>query len=226
MNEIFADMEDVCIVYIDNLMIFTKSNSKEEYDKVMLEVLHHLEKNNLFIKSKKYTFHTEEVEFLSMIMEKDSVHINDSKVKAILKWPDPKNVKGVRSFLGLANFYHQFISGYIQVAQPLNDLMKKDTPFVWDSAQQWAFNVLKEKITTASILAYPDNNCKFCLECNSSDFAIGAVLSILKDDKWHLVAYASHSMSPEDQNYPITDREMLSAIWSLQMWYHYLEGAK
>ena len=60
-NEIFTNMKDVCIIYIDNLMIFTKSNSKKEHNKVMLEVFRCLEENDLFIKSKKYTFHTKKV---------------------------------------------------------------------------------------------------------------------------------------------------------------------
>ena len=135
MNEIFANIEDVCIVYIDDLMIFTKSNSKEEHNKVMLEVLCCLEENDLFIKPKKYMFHAKEVEFLDMVVGKNSIHMDNSKVKAILEWPEPKNIKEVRTFLGLANFYHWFISSYMQVAWPLNDLMKKNTPFVWDSAQ-------------------------------------------------------------------------------------------
>ena len=141
------------------------------------------------------SYNAEEVEFLSMVMEKDSVHMDDSKVKAILEWPEPKNVKGVRSFLGLANFYHQFISSYAQVTQLLNNLMKKDTPFVWGSTQQQAFNMLKEKFTMAPILAYPNNNCKFHLECDSSDFTMGAVLSILKNNKWHPVLRIMVSIS-------------------------------
>ena len=114
----------------------------------------------------------------------------------------------------------------MQVTWLLNNLIKKDMSFVWGSTQQQAFDVLKEKFTMAPILAYPNNDHKLHLECNSSDFATGAVLSILKEDKWHLVAYASHSMSPEEHNYPITDKEMLSVIHSLEMEYHYLEGAK
>ena len=95
MNETFADMEDICVVYIDNLMIFTKSNSKEEHDKVILKVPYHLEENDLFIKPKECMFHAKEVEFLSMVVGKDDVHMDDSKIKAILEWPEPKNVKGV-----------------------------------------------------------------------------------------------------------------------------------
>ena len=114
----------------------------------------------------------------------------------------------------------------MQVTWLLNNLIKKDMPFVWGSTQQQAFDVLKEKFTMTPILAYPDNNCKFCLECNFSDFATGAMLSIFKGNKWHPIAYASHSMSPEKWNYPIADKEMLGMIQSLEMWCHYLEGAK
>ena len=94
-NEIFADMEDVYVVYIDDLIIFMKSDSKKDYNKVVLEVLCCLEKNNLFIKPEKCTFHAKEVEFLGMVMGKDDVHMDDSKVRAILKWPKLKNVKRV-----------------------------------------------------------------------------------------------------------------------------------
>ena len=79
---------------------------------------------------------------------------------------------------------------------------------------------------TAPVLAYPDNDCQFRLECDASNYATGAVLSILKEGKWHPVTYHSHSMSPEEQNYPIADKEMLSAIRALEIWRHYLEGAK
>ena len=88
------------------------------------------------------------------------------------------------------------------------------------------FDILKEKFTTAPILAYPNNNCQFCLECDTFNYAKGVVLSILKENKWHPVAYHSHSMSPEEQNYLIADKEMLSIIRALEIWRYYLEGAK
>ena len=79
---------------------------------------------------------------------------------------------------------------------------------------------------TAPVLGYSGNDCQFCLECDASNYATGAVLSVLKEDKWHPVAYHSHSMSPEEQNYPIADKEMLSIIRALKIWRHYLEGTK
>ena len=226
MNEIFADMKDVVVVYIDDIMIFTKTDDLKKHDEIVLEVLCRLEENDLYIKPEKCTFCTTEVDFLGMIVGKDGIKMDQEKVKAVLDWPVPSSVKGVRSFLGLANFYQRFIQDYEQVTRPLNDLLKKDVTFEWKEVQQHAFDTLKEKFTTAPILAYPDNDCQFHLECNASNYATGAVLSILKEDKWHPVAYHSHSMSPEEQNYPIADKEMLSVIRALEIWGHYLEGAK
>ena len=226
MNKIFADMEDVVVVYIDDIMIFTKMDNLKEHNKIILEVLRCLEENNLYMKPEKCTFHTTEVDFLGMIVGKDGIKMDQEKVKVVLDWPVPSNVKGVRSFLGLANFYRRFIQDYVQVVRPLNDLLKKDVVFKWTEAQQHAFDTLKKKFTTAPVLAYPDNDCQFHLECDASNYATGAILSISKEDKWHPVAYHSHSMSPKERNYLIADKEMLSVIRALEIWRHYLEGTK
>jgi hypothetical protein len=225
MNEIFSDMADVMVIYIDDLMIYTKTDDIQEHERLGKKVLKRLEEHDLFAKPEKCTFGVKEVEFLGMIVSREGIKMDDSKVKAIREWPTPKTVRGVRSFLGLANFYHRFIEGYAQVARPLNDLTKKNTPFAWKEAQQTAFDTLKNHFTTAPILAYPDNDRIFRLETDASNFATGAVLSIEQDGKWHPFAFSSHSMSPEECNYPVADKEMLSVIRSLEQWHHYLEGA-
>jgi hypothetical protein len=224
MNEIFSDMADVMVIYIDNLMIYTKTDNIQEHERLVKKVLKRLEEHDLFAKPEKCTFGVKKVEFLGMIVSREGIKMDDPKVKAIREWPIPKTVRGVRSFLGLANFYRKFIEGYAQVARPLNDLTKKNTPFTWKEAQQTAFDTLKNRFTTASILAYPDNDRVFCLETDASNFATGAVLSIEQDGKWHPVAFSSHSMSPKERNYPVADKEMLSVIRSLEQWCHYLEG--
>jgi hypothetical protein len=147
MNEIFADMEDVVVVYIDDLLIFTKTDNQEEHDRIVLEVLRRLEEHDLFVKPEKCSFRVKEVEFLGMTISAEGIKMNDDKVKAILEWPTPKTVRGVRSFLGLANFYRRFIKDYAQVARPLNDLTKKDQAFEWKESQQTAFETLKQRFT-------------------------------------------------------------------------------
>ena len=144
MNEIFADMEDIIVVYINDLLIFTKTDNQEEHDRIVLEVLRRLEEHDLFVKPEKCSLWVKEVEFLDMTVSTEGIKMNDDKVKAILEWPTPKTVRGVRSFLGLANFYRRFIKDYAQVACPLNDLTKKDQAFKWKESQQTAFDMLKQ----------------------------------------------------------------------------------
>ena len=93
MNEIFTDMDDVVVVYIDDLMIFTKTDNQAEHDQIVLEVLHCLEENDLFVKAEKCTFRATEVDFLSMIVRRDGIKMDQTKVKAILDWPEPKKRK-------------------------------------------------------------------------------------------------------------------------------------
>src|SRR5205807_6985108 len=135
MNEIFHDMSDVCIVYIDDLMIFTKSDS-EEHDKIILEVLKRLKENDLYVKPEKCHFKVKEVDFLGMIVSSDGIKMDEPKVKAVLNWPMPTNIRQVRAFLGLGNFYHHFIKDYAILARPLTDLTRKDKAFTFGEKEE------------------------------------------------------------------------------------------
>ena len=105
MNEIFHDMLDVCVVYIADLMIFTEKDNQEEHDRVVLKVLRQLRDNDLFVKPEKCRFRVTKVDFLGMIVSHDGIKMDPEKVNAILKWPEPTNVKQVHAFFSLSNFY-------------------------------------------------------------------------------------------------------------------------
>ena len=126
----------------------------------------------------------------------------------------------------MVNFYQRFIKDYTKVARPLHDLTKKENPFHWEELQQVVFDMLKLHFTIVPILAFPDIGCIFHLERNARNYATGAVLSIEKEGIWHPTTFSSHSMMPQEQNYPITDKGMLSVIQALEQWHHYLEGAR
>ena len=104
----------------------------------------------------------------------------------------------------------------MKVARLLHDLTKKENPFHWEEPQQVVFNILKLHFTMAPILAFPDIDCIFCLKSNARNYATGVVLSIEKEGVWHPVAFSSHSMMPQEQNYPIADKEMLLVIQALE----------
>jgi len=197
MDDIFNGLitEGVVVVYLDDILIFTET--LEEYRKVTRRVMELLWKNNLFFKPKKCKFEKTEVEYLGVIISQNSVKMDPVKVAGVTEWPTPSNRKEVQSFLGFTNFYHRFIQGFSHLAHPLFDLTQKDTEWRWGAEEQSAFDSLKEQITTAPILALPDNSRPFWIEADSSDFTTSAVFSQQspEDNKWHPVAFLSKSHS-------------------------------
>ena len=225
MNEIFHDMSDVCVVYIDDLMIFMPTDNQEEHDRIVLEVLRWLCDNDLFVKSEKCHFRVTEVNFLSMIVSHDGIKMDPEKVNAVLKWPEPTNVKQVRTFLGLSNFYRRFIKDYAIISHPMVDLTCKDVMFNFGDKEKASFEALKAAFTTVPVLQYPDQDHKFHLETNTSEFTIRGVISVKCDDgEFRPVTYMLHSMTPPERNYPIHDKEMLAIIKATEAWRHYLEA--
>ncbi|KAK1648840.1 hypothetical protein QYE76_066645 [Lolium multiflorum] len=101
------------------------------------------------------------------------IEVDPAKIEAIESWPQPKTVTQVRSFLSLAGFYRRFVKDFGSIAAPLNELTKKDVPFVWGDAQQDAFMILKDKLTHAPLLQLPDFNKTFELECDASGIGLG-----------------------------------------------------
>jgi hypothetical protein len=99
------------------------------------------------------------------------------KASVIREWATLTRVKDVQSFLGFANFYRRFIKGFSTRAQPLIALTYKGTPFVWTMAAQNSFEALKQAFNTAPMLLHADLRKPFQVETNTSNFAIGAILS-------------------------------------------------
>ena len=148
------------------------------------------------------------------------------KLDGIVKWPAPTKVKDIRSFLGFANFYRQFIPNYSNIAQPLIDLIKKNAPWKWDILHDKAFSMLKSLFLSKPTLQLPDPSCPFALAADASKFASGAIL--LQTDpngNWHPCSYLSQSFSPAECKYDIYDRELLAIIRALKTWCHYLHGS-
>ena len=124
MNEIFHDMAVVVMVYIDDILIFTKT--EEWHDEIVKEVLRRLRANDLFLKPEKCFFKQWEIEFLGLIIGPNGVEMDPSKIEGITNWPTPTKVEKVQSFLGLANFYRRFVKDFSKIAAPLHKLTRKD----------------------------------------------------------------------------------------------------
>lgn len=226
MNALFKDMIDEgwLVIYMDDILIFSKD--KKEHEERTRRVLERLQDNDLYLKLDKCIFDAPEVEYLGMIIRENQVAMDPVKLKGIQDWTEPKDVKGVRSFLGFGNFYRRFIDHFAEIARPLHDLTRKAAPWNWTTACQKAFDELKLRFTTAPVLLMPDISKPFYVESDASDFASGAVLRQRDTNgDLHPCAYLSKGFSPAERNYEIYDKELLGIIRALQEWRHYLLGA-
>ena len=104
--------------------------------------------------------------FLGVVIELNGIEMEEEKVDRVLSWPEPKNVKDVRKFLGLANYYRRFIKDFAQVARPINVLTRKDVKWQWGVEQQKTFDELKRVFTMKPVLAALDLDKEFRVEAD------------------------------------------------------------
>jgi len=148
------------------------------------------------------------------VVNKSGVHVDPDKIKAIQEWPVPKNVGDICSFHGLASFYRLFVPHFSTISSPLNELVKKDTPFVWGDKQQQAFEEIKAKLTQTPVLALPNFDKTFELECDASGVGVGAVLL----QEGHPIAYFSEKLNDPSRNYHTYDKELYALVRALHTW--------
>jgi len=227
MNEILKDMvnEGKVAVFVDDILVGTET--EEGYNEIVEEVLRRLEENDLYVKPEKCTWKVQKVNFLGVVIGQGKIEMEEDKVAEVLNWLVPKTVRDVRKFLGLANYYRQFVKDFAKLARPLNNLTRKVEKWKWGDEQQKAFKQLKMVFTSRLLLVAPNLDKEFRVEADASNFATGGVLSIkYKDNKWRPVAYISKSLNETEQNYKIHDKEMLAVIRCLEAWRHFLEGTR
>ncbi|KIM64804.1 hypothetical protein SCLCIDRAFT_59378, partial [Scleroderma citrinum Foug A] len=160
-----------------------------------------------------------------MIVSRNGIKMDPEKVNAILKWPEPTNVKQVRAFLGLGNFYRRFIKDYAIISRPMVDLTCKDVLFNFGNKERASFEALKAAFTTAPVLQYPDQDREFRLKTDASEFALGTGAVLLQMDDAgvsHPCAYLSQALVGAEQNYQVYDLELLAVIRALKAWRPYL----
>ena len=228
MDDYFRDFTEKgwLIIYMDDMLIHARN--KEELETRTKQVLDRLQKHDLYLKLEKCKFAATEVDFLGTVISKNTMKMDPIKLAGIRDWPTPTTVKQVRSFLGFGNYYRRFISGFAHLARPLHDLTKKNKLWTWTAECQVAFDLLKERFTTAPVLMMPDVNKPFVLQTDASDRAIGAVI-MQKDDNGdlHPCGYLSHALTPTETRWQIYDRELFAIYYALYIeWRYLLEGTE
>ncbi|GJR31156.1 putative nucleotidyltransferase, ribonuclease H [Tanacetum coccineum] len=190
-------LDKFVIVFIDDILIY--SRNKEEHAnhlRIILELL------------KKEKF--------------QGLHVDPAKIEAVKNWTSPTTPTEIRQFLGLAGYYQRFIKDFSKIAKSLTELTQKNKKYIWGKDQETAFQLLKQKLCEAPILALPKGNDDFVVYCDASHQGLGAVL--MQREK--VIAYASRQLKPNEENYTTHDLELGAVVFALKIWRHYLYGTK
>jgi len=183
MNEILRDLinKGKVAAFVDDMLVETET--EEGHDEIVEEILRRLEENDLYVKLEKCVWKVRKIRFLGVVIGSNGIEMEEEKIDGVLSWPEPKNVKDVRKFLGLTNYYRRFIKDFTRVARPINMLTRKDIKWQWGVEQQKAFDELKRVFTTKPVLAAPDLDKEFRVEADVLNYATGGVLSMKCSDE-------------------------------------------
>ena len=236
MHDCLGDLNmNWCIVYLDDIIIF--SDTKEEHIKRLEAVFQKLMAAGLKLKPTKCFFFRDEIEYLGHVVSGKGISTNPKKIEAVTKWPTPKTVYDVRSFLGFVGYYRRFIKNFSKITKPIREVITglenqskraaKKTYIEWADLADAAFDNLKTMCVSTPILAYPDYQLPFTLHTDSSTDGLGAVLYQKQDGKQRVIAYASRSVSKAESNYPAHKLEFLALKWAVcEKFHEYLYGTK
>jgi hypothetical protein len=175
MNKVFVEyLDKFIVVFIDNILIFSKM--VEEYEEHLRLVLEKLRSNLLYAKFSKCEFWLSEVTFLRHVISAGGVSVDPGKVMDVLNWMPLTTASEIRSFLGLAGYYHRFIKDFSKIAKPMTKLLEKNKAFEWTTECQASIEELRKCLTSAPVLVLPDLTKKFDIYCDASSQGLGCAL--------------------------------------------------
>ncbi|XGW05285.1 hypothetical protein V3C99_016006 [Haemonchus contortus] len=215
--------------YIDDIIICTET--KARHLELLGKVCEKLKGAGLRLKAKKCVLLQNKVAFLGHLIDSEGVHMDPGKVAAVRDYPRPKNVKELRTFLGMASYYRKFCLGFSKQAGCLFNLTSAKAKWAWNQEHERAFEKVKSMICSAPVLAQPDieaarrGDRPFVICTDASTTGLGAVLSQEgKDGHLHPIFFASKSLSKAERNYHITDLEALAVVFALRRFHMFIYG--
>lgn len=217
---------DFVYSYLDDFLIYSRSEA--EHEEHLREVFKRLKQYGMLVNTSKCVLGVSEVTFLGYLISGSGCRPLDLKVQAVKEFPPPTNVRQLRGFLGMLNFYRRFLPQAALIQAPLHALLtgsvKGSQPITLTGDTLAAFEACKESLYNAALLAHPDCSAKLAVVTDASDKAIGAVLQQCRDNAWEPLAFFSRKLSPSQIKYSTYDRELLSIYEAIKYFRHMLEA--
>lgn len=217
-----VDLEPHVFVYLDDVVVVTQTF--EQHLAVLDEVFKRLRDARLTVSIEKCQFCRPEMKYLGYVIDRNGLHVDPDKVKAMLQLPVPKTVKEVRRIVGTFSWYRRFIPEFASTISPITALLKKSRKFVWTQECEESFQKIKECLISAPVLNCPDYSLPFEVQTDASAFGVAAVLTQPHPDGDRVVCYLSRSLTKQERNYSTTERECLAVLFALERLRPYIEG--
>lgn len=225
-ERIFMGMKNTVVaVYMDDIL--SGSPSVKGMINNLRQVFDRIRDSKMLLSPEKCELFRRELKFLGFRISGAGIAVCPEKVAAIAEMAAPGNIKGVRSFLGVSNFFRKFIEGYGKIVEPLTRLTKKSAQFVWGPEQHEAWSTIKTKLTNSPVLAHPNLAKRFTLITDASDYCIGGILAQANESgQLHPISYGSAILSHNERNWTILQKELFAMMSFMSKWESFLLGAQ
>ncbi|KFD45214.1 hypothetical protein M513_13909 [Trichuris suis] len=222
MDTLLANLDDV-VTYFDDVLVVARSEA--ELASTLKQVFHRLLQAGIRLKRDKCVFGLQNVNFLGYRIDASGIHPSEGKVAVIHNFPSPENKQQLQAFLGLLNFYHNFLANKAEIAEPLHRLLDNNSKWSWTHRHAEAFKRLKQLISSNLVLTQYDDSLPLTLTCDASPHGVGCVLAhITASGIEKPIAFHSRTLSSAERKYAQIDREALAIIVGIKKFHEYVFG--
>ena len=217
---------DFCFAYVDDILVASKS--LEEHEIHLNILMNRFKTFGLTLHKDKCQIAVPEVQFLGHVINQHGVQPIPNKIHAIASFPKPTNLRGLRRFLGMINYYRRFIPHCAATLRPLNQMLSpkkgKKTSLSWSEEAETAFTDIKTKLADIALLSYPVKDAETAIFVDASQHACGAALQQKINDAWKPLAFFSQNFSPAQTRYATFDKELLGIYLAIRHFRYFIEG--